>query len=795
MSKQILFKVLPYIISTIFVLNISDRAISADFNNLALSDTKKDQILFLDTTVNTVFKGRLIVVWRGEDILVKYVDLKLMGLVNDRGQQSIVEGETYVSLKSLAPDLDFKVNDINLTLQINARTNLLTNRTVKSFSDNTPPADLIQAKDNSLFLNYAVNVNAAQNQRTDATIFTELGYSFDKSLLYSGFRYNGINGFQRGFSNLTIDDPNNLNRTIVGDSFVNNSSNLGGNPTIGGLSFGRKFALNPYLVTSYQDFSLRGAVTTPSTVDIYNNGVFLRREQLSPGQYELRNLPLNTGNNNTTAIVRDSFGREQVINNLNYFSANILKPGLTDYNFNVGFRRQENNSNPNYQELLAVGNYRAGINEQVTAGLRAEGSNNLVNFGADLALKFPFGEIGIEGAVSNSNGASGTAGTLKYNYSTPSFGFNASTKILSPNYANTTLDSKQDRTNWDNNLQVVFPISSHNSLNLQYQNMQYRDLGTFNRISASTAFNLSPQHNLSLTLSHNNQSNGRTDNTVFVGFSAFDDRNNSISSINYQNQSNQNSIIAQIDKPLGASDGLGYRLQTRLADGQPLSTNATLRGQTSFGRYEVNYSRAGQDNSAYLNAAGGVLLIKNKTFFTRPLDNSYSLVEVPGMPNVSIRLNNNIVGKTGNDGSLILTGLQPYYASKIGVERKDIPLDYSVGSSDKFVAPMERSGVVVTFPVRKLQSYLGKVLVRTLQKPVIPSYGQITVETNDGTVKSPLGTEAEFYLENLTTGKHSALIEYEGGECRFTIDIPKKDGLIVELGELTCANADVSTNK
>jgi outer membrane usher protein len=790
MYKQVFFNRFACFTLILAGLNIPSATKIFGCENIVLAQEKKDPILFLDTTVNTVFSGRFAVVLREKDILVKPVDIQVMGLVKDRGQKLIVEDETYISLRSLHPKLDFKVNESNFTLNITAQPDLLINNTIKVINSLDRPTDIIQGNENSLFLNYAINANNYSNTRIDSDIFTELGYRFNNSFLYSGFSYASNNGFQRGFSNLMIDDRDNLNRTIIGDRFINSSSLLAGNPTIGGISFGRQFSLDPYVIKTSQDFNIRGAVTTPSTVDIYNNGVFIRREQLAPGQYELRNLPLNTGNNNTTAIVRDSFGREQIINNINYFSANILKPGLNDYSFNVGFRRQDTTNNPNYQELLASGSYRHGINDGLTAGIRLEGSSSLINAGSDLALKFPFGEIGIEGAISNSKGADGVAGIFRYNYISSGFGFNASTKITSPKYTNTSLVSTQDRTTWENNLQLVFPISNYNSLNLQYQNMQYRDSGTRNRISASTGFSLGSQNNLSLTLSHSNQSNGQNENAIFLSFSAFDNQNNRISSITYQNQNSRTSMLAQIDKPLSAKDDFGYRLQAGLTGEGAVSTNGILRAQTSFGRYEANYTNSSQGSNTSLNASGGILSIKNKVFFTRPLDGSYALVEVPNLPNVAVKLNNNVVGKTGSDGSFILTGLQPYYPNKIGIEVKDIPLNYTAVNSTQLIAPMERSGAIVTFPAYKIQAFLGKILVKTSKQSLVPSYGRIAVNTSDGKVISPLGIDAEFYLENLTAGKYPALIEYEGGECRFEIDVPKKDELIVELGVLTC-----STNK
>jgi outer membrane usher protein len=748
-------------------------------------------ILFLDTTVNTVFKGRFALVLQDKDILVKPSDLKVMGLLDNRGRKIVVEGETYISLTSLKPQLKFMTDETKFTLTLNANTDVLADSTVIIGNYNNRPNNLDYSQDNSLFLNYALNSINPQKSLSDSTFFTELGYSFNKNLLYSGLNYSGINGLRRGFSNLTIDHPDSLNRLVVGDKFVTTSSNLAGNPTIAGISYDRKFSLNPYVLTTYQDFSLRGAVTTPSSIDIYNNGVFVRRDQLPPGQYELQNLPLSNGSNNVTAVVRDAFGREQVINNPNYFSVNILKAGLSDHSFNVGFRRQDTINTTKYSDLLALASYRQGITDSLTAGVRLESSPNVLNIGGDVAIKLPFGEVAVEGATSTSQGSRGTAGALRYNYVSPGFGFSASTKMMSPAYANTTLEPQQDRSSSDLSFQTVFPIFKGASLNLQYQNIQDRDRGNLSRLSASTGFNIIPQGNLSLTFSHTNQANTRPDNSIFVAFSHFNTDNNSIRSLTYQNQNDRSMTTAQLDQPLGTNDGLGYRLQARLMDGQAMTSDATLRGQTSFGRYEFNYNRSGNQDNTYLNAAGGILAMGGRTFLTRPLDGSYALVEVPGMPNVSVKLNNNIVGKTGKDGSLIVTGLQPYYANKIGINPKDIPLDYTTGNSSKLITTPERSGVVIKFTAQRIQAFFGKILVQTATNTsLVPSYGQITFDLKDRKVSSPLGIDGEFYLENLPTGNHTALVEYEGSECWFNIDVPHKEGMVVELGRLTCSNID-----
>ena len=790
MLKHLLLIACLYIITDLptYAAPIAAGIVDRDRSVLA---QQVNPIVFLDTTVNTVPKGRFTAVWRDRDILLKPDDLKVIGLQGDSGRRAVIEGETYISLTSLKPKLEFVVDEAKFTLTVNAPTDLLIDRTIRTANQNSRPTDLVYGQDNSLFINYALNSTNPQRSMSDSTIFTELGYSFNKNLLYSGLNYSGINGLRRGFTNLTIDNTSSLNRLVIGDKFFTSPSSLAGNPTIAGISYGRKFSLDPYVLTTYQDFILRGAVTTPSTVDIYNNGIFIRREQLPPGQYELQNLPLNNGSNNVTAVVRDAFGREQVINNPNYFSVNILKAGLSDHNFSFGFRRQDTINTTNYNDILALADYRYGITDSLTAGFRLESSPKVLSIGGEVALKLPIGEVAVEGATSASPGTNGTAGTLRYNYTSPGFGFSASTKMMSNNYANTTLDPQQDRSTADLSFQTVFPIFQGSSLNLQYQNIQYRDRGNLSRVSAATGFSITPQSNLSLTFNHTTQANTAPDNSIFVSFSHFNQDNHSTSGLSYQNQNNRSMTTAQLDQPLGVDDGIGYRLQARLMDGEAMASDATLKGQTSFGKYELNYNRTGNQDNTSLNAAGGILAIGGRTFLTRPLDSSYALVEVPGMPNVSVKLNNNTVGKTDKNGSLIVTGLQPYYANKIGIDVKDIPLDYTVGNSSQLIAPAERSGVAVKFAARKIQAFFGKIIVQVAGKTaLIPSYGRITFDLKDRTASSPLGIDGEFYLENLPTGNQTALVEYEGGECRFEINVPSKEGMVIELGQLTCSNSN-----
>ena len=49
-----------------------------------------------------------------------------------------------------------------------------------------------------------------------------------------------------------------------------------------------------------------------------------------------------------------------------------------------------------------------------------------------------------------------------------------------------------------------------------------------------------------------------------------------------------------------------------------------------------------------------------------------------------------------------------------------------------------------------------------------------------------VGTEGEFYLENIPSGKHMAELVYKGNKCEFNMIIPESEEMLIDLGEISC---------
>jgi outer membrane usher protein len=136
-----------------------------------------------------------------------------------------------------------------------------------------------------------------------------------------------------------------------------------------GVSFSREFGLDPYF-TRNPGLHYSGAAATPSTMDVYVNGIFLRRVQLPPGQFELRDLPVPTGSADTRLVLRDAFGREQEITSPFYFTAGLLKMGLQEFSYNLGVEREDFATESWHYGSPVFLDGTASATNSLTAGLR-----------------------------------------------------------------------------------------------------------------------------------------------------------------------------------------------------------------------------------------------------------------------------------------------------------------------------------------------------------------------------------------------------------------------------------------
>ena len=742
---------------------------------LARTDALKstDQRAIFGIKVNEIKKSETDVVLRDDDVLVRLKDLQEIGMVSLNGRHEIIRGDDYVSLRSLVPTLSYRIDENELTLDLTV--------TPEGFGDyvvagrGSRPEKLEYREDTTGFLNYSVNASNFKSLDT----FVETGLTIKNALLYSGVSRNTDGSIVRGFSNVTINNRENTNRIVVGDRLVN-SDFLGGSVTMGGLSYFRDFALDPYFLRN-PGLNYSGAVSTPSTLDVYSNGRLIRRLPLPPGQFQLKDLPVPTGSNNTRFVIRDAFGRERELGSqFFYFTSGLLRPGLHDFSYNLGSLREDIGvKNWGYGLPVLMAQHRYGFTDFLTAGLRLEGGKGLLSGGPSFSFLLPIGEMEFASAASAERSAGGGAGFLGYNYVNGQYSFGTSVKVQSDHYATTSLSSKKPRSWLESGAYVAFPVSDRVGVNFRYGFEDSREDGAQHRVRLRGSAWLSKLMNFYIDGNFDLQGRKRS-----AGFST----GLSVSlgeitgSMNFQNEDGQSSAIVEMRKSLPIGPGYGYGLQASTRG----DLDSIVQYQTSFGRYEANFSRLDGHQQSYMRAAGGLAFIDGNFRFTRPVQDGFALIKVPGLTGIRGYLNNLDVGTTDSQGRLFVPNLLSYYGNRLSISRGQLPLNYNADVTDKIVAAPHRGGVVVEFPVARIQRIVGKAVIDQRANTIVPKHGQLTVSVQGKTVESPLGNNGEFYFENLTSGSHPAKIEFADDLCELALDVPKTADEIIQLGTVRC---------
>jgi outer membrane usher protein len=256
-------------------------------------------------------------------------------------------------------------------------------------------------------------------------------------------------------------------------------------------------------------------------------------------------------------------------------------------------------------------------------------------------------------------------------------------------------------------------------------------------------------------------------------------------SVSYKRVGDESSAVAEVQRPLTRGTGAGYLVQLRDGDGGR-SGFARLQYQGAFGRYEASYDRLGQQDRTTVTATGGLVAIGGSLYATRAVQQSFALIRVPGIAGVRGFSSNQEVGRTSGSGELLVPDLLSYYGNRLSISDQDVPIDYAIDGTEKVVAPPHRGGALVSFPVRKVQSVTGVLAVREGSKLIVPASGELTVQVGGAESVSPIGNGGEFYFESLPAGRHPATVTYQGGTCRFVLEIPEKNESFLDVGRALC---------
>jgi outer membrane usher protein len=734
----------------------------------------QDQRAVLELVVNGVRKGDALVLLRGSDAFVPVSRLAEAGLRDFGGMRLQTGSDEAVSLASLAPRVTFAVDERELTLSMTADPALL-GATTADFGSGAP-AGMVFRSDSSGFVNYALTWS------DDATpdIFAESGARAGGALFYNTLSVAGGTTL-RGVTNVTVDDRRRVRRWTFGDGFAQTGA-LGGDAWVAGISVAREFGIAPYFVR-HPSLSLSTPIAVPSTVEVHVNGRLVSQQKVDPGRLDMRNLPLTVGRNDARVVVRDAFGASREISTSYYLTSSVLAPGVHDYQYSLGFNRQSvGAASWDYRSPVALARHRAGVTDALTLGGRLEAGAGLVSLGPSVNLRLPFGEF--EGGAAMSAGREGTGGAALSAYTLAGSVVSAGVSALFATGSYATLNALPPASRPRIEASAFASVSPGSRLSVTAQHTRATLHGGAGRMRsallATTQFARDAQITVSAAATRDETGRGHE---VFAGVTLLFGR--ASASVAAARGPAGASLVVDAQEPLPV--GTGYGFNVRAETGALDTFSGAARFQNRHGRYEVRRDVFGGQGVTTASITGAVVAIGGGVYTSRPVQDSFALLRVPGVSGVRAFASHQQVGRTNDNGDLLVPELQAYYGNILNIADSDIPLAYSIDEVSMTLAPPHRGGALAVFSVQMIRRITGTVRFVSGGEQRIPEYGDMTVVLEGEPIVSPIGSTGGFYFENLPPGRHRATVEDARARCEVTLDVPAATEPVVDLGMLQCA--------
>ncbi len=749
------------------------------------------EMAILKVTLNQEEKGEFFVyVTVDGDYLIKTEDLVKMGLSEARGKTSIIEKEEFISLRSIE-GVKFEFDEKKLALLINADPQLFGKR-VLSMRFPKKTEKIYYPKDTSGFLNYNLTYYAGDRFKYDQSLLSnQLGFRTGDFFFFTESTYSQRKGegarFVRLMSQIIYDRREELFRGVLGDSFAT-SGDLGSTINLGGIHLSKNYLIDPYFI-KYPEISFSGLISLPSEVEVYRDGVLIRKERISPGEVLLKDIPTYVGSGLIEVVLRDPFGREQRILQPYYFTDRLLKKGLQEFSYHLGFQRMNFGVRSNeYEDLTFIGYHRYGFDDFFTGGMRGEASEKVINLGLTSSILLPMrmGVVDASVAWSGTKGKkAGFGGVVNYLHQGRNLSFHFLLKRFTRDYSNIMLLNTTERTKYEVSTGAGYHSSMLGSFSIGFsRDRKYQGLETKN-ILVSYSRRLIGPSTLSLTFKRDLEAN---QSEFLISFN-YHFKHLITASANHQRTNGTYAERIQVLKNLPVGEGFGGRISIDRYHGKPdeyYNYNVLLQYNARYGQYAGEFLSLDHREKYSLTASGGLSYVKDTFSLSRPIQDSFAVVKVGELKGVKVYLSGQEIGRTDSRGKVLIPNLGSYYDSQISISDKDIPMDYTLSEVMKYVNPPLRSGSFIEFKATKFQAFTGmlKLRINGEIKPLEYVEFKIMVEGRELTL--PTGKGGEFYFENLYPGKYHGELTYMDKKYLFDIIIPKSDEMIVDLGEIIC---------
>lgn len=547
-----------------------------------------------------------------------------------------------------------------------------------------------------------------------------------------------------------------------------------------------------------------------STVRIQQNGVFVREFQLEAGQYDLKNLPLETGSNDVRIEVENSSGRQEVISYSAYLDNIDLEPGDYEYGAYLGLTSRSFFGTPDYSsgDLAFTGFYRKAFLNKPAIGVGFQASEFAQTITAQTQFILTNGaRLQLDTSASNSEAVgAGYSVAVGYDH-VLDFGMTADAwsvvvDYVSEDFATIGNPLANNHTSWSisSGYSRRFTPRWLGNINAAYRVPRDGQSDASYSINASTTYRISPEWSTQLGVEYSNlgTSSGlsnRSNEELGISLSlVWTPSYNRRADMRYASSRDSGSIRYQ-HIPQNSVNSLGYSVASTYNAG-----SASLSGQVDFSgnRFDASLAHASfgtsfsditTDQVTSLRFGSSIATTGGKVAIGRQIYDSFAIV----YPHESLKDHPVIVGesfergrytsKSGVLGPALSNTLTSYVNQSVRYDALNAPLGYDVGEGVRRVRPSYRSGYAIEVGSDSFVSAIGR-LVGYDNKPLPLMSGHVRPTDQPDAEPTLFFTNSvgRFAIQNLTPGKSYRVEVFSSPSVSVEFTVPEENQGLLDLG-------------
>ncbi|AYG96371.1 hypothetical protein D8I30_09345 [Brevundimonas naejangsanensis] len=687
-----------------------------------------------------------------------------------------------------------------------------TKRSVESlFQGGRPEAPGSAPEDFSAYL----NTNLAVSRRQSTGDISSPSVFFNGAMRYKSLVFeadvqgredffSGDYEIERRYARFVFDQPEDYRRWYLGDLNVETRGRQGF-VEMGGVGVTRQ----RQRFDSYRNNVLAGGrqlvLQESSTVRVLRNGVFVREFQLDPGQYDVSNLPLDTGSNDIQLEIQNESGRRETIAYSAYLDSIELEPGDYEYGAYLGVTNAGSFGSPDYSDgdLAFSGFWRKAFVNRPAVGLGLQASDTVQNVAGQTQFILRNGaRLQLDASASHADGGAGYAYAVSVDHFVDMGGTYDSWTVVadytSEDYATLGNESGINPASWvfTGGYSHQFSENWTATMSASYR-LGRGDADDSYALSAVSSYRFTPQWSLQVGAewidygaNFGTRGAGGAGVTLALVWQPRYDRR---AEARYSSARNNGSLRFQqsTENRVGS---FGYSVASTYDDGP-----GTVSGQldyvanrfdaslmhTTFGR---SFSNITDEQVTSLRVGTSISTAGGKVAVGRNIYDSFAIL----YPHETLRDKPVIVGesfergnytsRSGALGPAVANSLSSYVDQSVRYDVLNVPPGYDIGEGVRRVRPTYKSGYAIQVGSDAFVSALGR-LVGNAGKPAALISGRVR-PVDDPAAEPELfftNSVGRFAIQKLVPGKTYRVELFTSPGAGFEFTVPADNEGLLDL--------------